>query len=228
MRQPDDTVKAHRSQLPEPKPMSSGSSSSMPKQAQLVQRFSAAARSFFDCAQRLLDSAARQLSQLSIEAYRWVGGCYFLLLGLTTLILPQGSLSPKVELVGYRGTVYLIAGLSVLWLNLLPLSRRAMLWIVGVIALGLFGIVAAYLRVGVYSSAGVIFFFTCGLFLLPFSSSASSMRTRRPDALGLILRISIGDPRWRFSRPAIGRERSPRRVRSSLQLLSARSSSAVV
>lgn len=121
------------------------------------------------------------------DALHGIGGIYLLVLGMSLLILPQGSLGPWIGAIWLRGACTALSGLALLWMFGTQLSPALKLVLSVLIAVpqGLFA--AEYARLGSTSTAVLLALFALGFLLAPLAPPSIPTHSWRPDALGLVL-----------------------------------------
>lgn len=130
------------------------------------------------------------LTRLRFETLRWVAGLYFLILGASLLLLPQGPLGLWLGTAWLRGICSAAGGLALLWLAATTPSQRTATLISIFVAVPQFLFAAEFFTLGVIPSAAVLLLFAIGVLLAPLSSPPHSTGGWQPDALGLILGLA--------------------------------------
>ena len=125
-------------------------------------------------------------------ALRWFAGAYLLVLGISFLILPRGPINPLHGLIWFRGPAFVLCGLVVLWLAVLPMSRRAALVAHGLVAVPLLAVAAEYVHLQSYGPAVTLFLLGVALALSPLAPPKPVSSRYRPDALGIVLGLALG------------------------------------
>jgi signal transduction histidine kinase len=121
------------------------------------------------------------------ETLRLFSGCYFLILGMSFLLLPQGPLGVWLQPIWIPAACLVAAGLVILWLAVLKPTRRIAFVLSALFALPLLVIAGANLLLGGISTAAILGFLTIGMILAPLAAPGNTHATERPDALGLAL-----------------------------------------
>ncbi|MCU0491825.1 MAG: HAMP domain-containing histidine kinase [Chloroflexaceae bacterium] len=147
-------------------------------------------------APRLRDGAvwlqlAEVVRTLRVETLRWGSGLYFLVLGLSFLLLPQGPVGQWLNPSWVPGGMLVLAGLATLWLMVLPLPRHIAVPITLICVLPPLGITAVYFWLGVVPAATTLGLFTLGAALAPLARPPADATRFRPDALGLVLGLIV-------------------------------------
>lgn len=121
-----------------------------------------------------------------VAALRWVAGAWFLSLGLSFLLLPQGSLGPLLGLAWLRGALSVCSALCLLWVaGAAPPRRMALaLHVLAVVPQLFFAF--EFLRLGAIPSGAMLSLLAVAILLAPFARSSTSVPPRT-DLLGLVL-----------------------------------------
>jgi serine phosphatase RsbU (regulator of sigma subunit) len=131
-------------------------------------------------------------AQPRTAALRWFAGAFLLLLGMSFLILPRGPINPYYGLIWLRGPFFVLSGLTLLWLAVLPLSRRAALIAHGLAALPAIAVAAEYLDLKNYGPAITLLLLGFALALSPLAPPRAASKIFRPDVLGVALGLALG------------------------------------
>src|SRR5512143_3766807 len=102
-------------------------------------------------------------------ALRWFAVVFLLILGISFLIPPRGSADPLYSLLWLRGPLFVLAGLVLLWMCILRLSRPV--WIAGhlLVAIPPLAVAAEYIYNADYLPAAAFILLGLGLALSPFA-----------------------------------------------------------
>jgi serine phosphatase RsbU (regulator of sigma subunit) len=123
---------------------------------------------------------------------RWFAGAYLLLLGMSFLILPRGPINPLHGLVWFRGPAFVLSGIAVLWLAVLPMTRRQSLAAHMLVAVPPLAVAAEYIHLQSYGPAMTLLLLGLALAVSPLARSRPPTRSFRPDALGIVLGLALG------------------------------------
>ena len=124
-------------------------------------------------------------------ALRWFAAAYLLVLGMSFLILPRGPLAPMYGLIWLRGPFFILSGLTLLWLCSLRLSRRATITAHVLAAVPPLAVAVQYVNLQAYSPAVTLLLLGLAVALSPFAPPRPASTSWRPDALGLVLGLSL-------------------------------------
>jgi signal transduction histidine kinase len=124
-------------------------------------------------------------------ALRWFAAAYLLILGMSFLILPRGPINPLYGLVWLRGPFFILSGLALLWLCSLHLSRRATVVAHVLAALPPLVVAVQYVTLQAYSPAVTLLLLGLAVALSPLAPPRPVSSSWRPDALGLVLGLSL-------------------------------------
>lgn len=124
-------------------------------------------------------------------ALRWFAGIYFLLLGASLLVLPQGGLGLWLGSTWLRGAATFASGLLLLWLLVLepPRPTQIALYLVAALPHLISGV--EYLRAGTLTPAVTLLLLAAGVIAAPLLPAQPAGGARRPDALGLVLGAAL-------------------------------------
>ncbi len=125
-----------------------------------------------------------------VEALRWVAGLYFLILGASFLLLPQGSVGLWLGAIWLRGAVTAATGLILLWVAGAAPPRRLAVALHVLAALPQLAVAAEYWRLGSVAPAATLFLFSAGILLAPLAPPAKPTDGHRPEALALVLGLA--------------------------------------
>ena len=132
-----------------------------------------------------LDSAPRT------ALLRWFTAVYLLIQGISFLILPRGPINPLYGLVWLRGPFFVLCGLTLLWLCVLPMSRRTALVCHLSVALPPLAVAVEYVHLHSYGPASTLFLLALGVALCPLAPPRQASSAFRPDALGTVLGLAL-------------------------------------
>jgi signal transduction histidine kinase len=121
------------------------------------------------------------------EALRWFAGVYFLILGTSILIMPQGSFSPWLGAFWLRAAAVFASGLLLLWLIVLappPPVSRALHFLAALPHL-VMGV--EYALLGAYTPAATLLILGAAVAAAPLLPRGGEPGARRPEILGLAL-----------------------------------------
>lgn len=121
------------------------------------------------------------------DTFRWFCGSYLLILGMSFLILPQGSIGVWLSPLWFYGACIVCSGLGMLWLMVVNLPRQLTVALSGLIALPLLLTVLAYLRLASYFPAFTLGLLLLGMLYASFVPLQPSQSSYLPDLLSLIL-----------------------------------------
>jgi signal transduction histidine kinase len=124
-------------------------------------------------------------------ALRWFAAAYLLILGMSFLILPRGPIAPVYGLVWLRGPLFILSGLALLWLCSLRLSRRDAVVAHVLAALPPLAVAVQYVSLQAYSPAVTLLLLGFAVALSPLAPPRPVSSSWRPDALGLVLGLSL-------------------------------------
>ena len=117
---------------------------------------------------------------------RWTAGLYFLILGASFLLLPQGSVGPWLGIMWLRGACSAAGGLALLWLVGTQPSRRVALAVSTLVVIPQLLFAAEYFTRGTVAAGAILVLFSLGI-LLAALSPPTETTAPQPDALGLVL-----------------------------------------
>jgi signal transduction histidine kinase len=124
-------------------------------------------------------------------ALRWFAAAYLLILGMSFLILPRGPINPLYGLIWLRGPVFVLSGLTLLWLCTLNLSRRGSVTAHLLAAVPPLAVGVDYVHLQAYGPAAMLLLLGLAVGLAPFAPPRPLTTSWRPDALGLVLGLGI-------------------------------------
>lgn len=133
------------------------------------------------------DHAALRLPLLRTAALRWFTGAYFLLLGLSLLVLPLGSLGPWLGAPWLRGAASVVTGLVILWAIVLAPTRPILIGAHVAAALPQLLIAGEYALLGFYTPAATLFLLAAAAIVAALLPAAQPGTAPSPDLLGLVL-----------------------------------------
>ncbi|HEX2913438.1 MAG TPA: HAMP domain-containing sensor histidine kinase [Chloroflexia bacterium] len=128
---------------------------------------------------------------LAVTTFRWVGGLYFLILGISLLLLPYGSLDTWLGEKWLAGLFMILTGFVLLWSGVLNIPQRLNTTLGILLAVPLFYVAVLYLLSGSFSPSATLAFFTLGLLYVSFAGTTAKPGTKRADLLGLILGVTL-------------------------------------
>jgi serine phosphatase RsbU (regulator of sigma subunit) len=112
-------------------------------------------------------------------------------MGISFLILPPGPINPLHGLIWLRGPFFVLSGLVLLWLCVLPMSRRAAIVFHLLVAVPPIAVAAEYVHLRNYGPAATLFILGLGLALSPLAPPRPVSSGYRPDALGVVLGLAL-------------------------------------
>jgi serine phosphatase RsbU (regulator of sigma subunit) len=124
-------------------------------------------------------------------ALRWFAAAYLLVLGISFLILPRGPINPLNGLIWLRGPLFILSGLTLLWLCTLRLSRRAATVLHVLVAIPPAAVAAQYVFLHAYPPAITLVLLSLGIALSSLALPTPPPSAWRPDALGLVLGLAL-------------------------------------
>ncbi len=122
-----------------------------------------------------------------VEALRWVAALYFLILGASFLLLPQGSVGLWLGAIWLRGAVTTATGLILLWVAGATPSPRLATALHVLAVLPQLVVAVEYGRLGSVAPAATLFLFSIAILLAPLAPPAKPTDGHRPEALALVL-----------------------------------------
>ena len=134
--------------------------------------------------------AAAVASGVRVDALRWVGGAYFIILGVTLLLLPQTALGSLLGFAWLRGALSIFSGLCLFWLASSALPPRTARWLHVAAALPQFWIAFEFLRLGSLQSASILFCLAVAMLFAARVRSATANTGPQIDLLGIVLGMS--------------------------------------
>lgn len=126
------------------------------------------------------------LPQWRYATLRWVAGLYFLILGASLLLLPQGSLGPWLGIMWLRGACSAASGLVLLWLAGTQPGRRVALTVSVLVVVPQLLFATEYLIRGTIPAGAILVLFSLGILLAALAPPVQTVAPQ-PDALGLVL-----------------------------------------